>query len=81
MVEVDARAWKESRSQGGLEMRVLRYHVALTVDGFIAREDGSLDGFVTEGEHATDYLKSLRNDYDVVLMGRRTYEFGFSSTA
>jgi dihydrofolate reductase len=23
------------------------------------------------------YLESLKNDYDVVLMGRRTYEFGF----
>lgn len=58
-------------------MRVLKYHVALTVDGFIAHEDGSADGFVYEGEHVTEYLESLRNDYDVVLMGRRTYEFGF----
>lgn len=58
-------------------MRVLKYRVALTVDGFIAHEDGSADGFVYEGEHVTEYLESLRNDYDVVLMGRRTYEFGF----
>ena len=58
-------------------MRVLKYHVALTVDGFIAHENGSVDEFVYEGEHVTGYLDSLRNDYDVVLMGRRTYEFGF----
>jgi dihydrofolate reductase len=58
-------------------MRKLRYHVASTVDGFIAREDHTVDGFVQEGEHVTDYLESLKSDYDIVLMGRRTYEFGF----
>lgn len=57
-------------------MRELKYHVAATVDGFIAREDGSADGFLYEGEHANDYLQSLKNDYDVALMGRGTYEFG-----
>jgi len=46
--------------------RKLKYHVACTVDGFVA-----------EGEHVTDYLASLKSDYDIVLMGRRTYEFGF----
>ena len=58
-------------------MRKLKYHVATTLDGFIAHEDHSIDGFVAEGEHVTDYLESLKNDYDIVLMGRRTYEFGF----
>jgi dihydrofolate reductase len=57
-------------------MRELRYHVATTVDGFIGHEDGSVEGFVMEGEHATAFLESLKNDYRVVLMGRRTYEFG-----
>jgi len=58
-------------------MRKLKYHMASTVDGFIAHKDHTVDGFVAEGEHVTDYLESLKNDYDVVLMGRRTYEFGF----
>jgi dihydrofolate reductase len=58
-------------------MRKLKYHVASTLDGFIAHEDHSVDGFVAEGDHVNDYLESLKNDYDTVLMGRRTYEFGF----
>jgi dihydrofolate reductase len=58
-------------------MRKLKYHVATTLDGFIAHGDHTVSGFVAEGEHVTDYLESLKNDYDTVLMGRRTYEFGF----
>jgi dihydrofolate reductase len=58
-------------------MRKLKYHVASTVDGFIAHTDHTIDGFVAEGGHVDDYLGSLKKDYDVVLMGRRTYEFGF----
>jgi dihydrofolate reductase len=57
-------------------MRKLKYHVASTLDGFIAHEDHTIDGFMAEGEHVSDYLESLKNDYDIVLMGRRTYEFG-----
>ena len=56
--------------------RKLRYHVAATVDGFIAHPDHTIDGFVNEGPHADEYLAALKTDYDVVLMGRRTYEFG-----
>ncbi|MBS1811245.1 MAG: hypothetical protein JST84_23985 [Acidobacteria bacterium] len=56
-------------------MRKLKYHVACTVDGYIAREDGTFDGFLTEGEYVTDYLESF-NTYDIVLMGRKTYEVG-----
>ena len=58
-------------------MRRLIYHVAATVDGFIAHQDHSIDGFVPVGEHVADYMHTLKTDYDVVLMGRRTYEFGF----
>jgi dihydrofolate reductase len=56
-------------------MRKLKYHVATTVDGFIARADDSFDCFPQEGEHIADYLSSLAS-YHTVLMGRRTYEVG-----
>ena len=56
--------------------RKLVYYVAMTVDHFIAREDETIEGFATEGHAITDYLNSLR-DYDTVLMGRRTYEWGY----
>ena len=74
-------------------MRGLIYYVACTVDGFIAREDGSLDCFLTAGEHFAHILESfpetipahlrdvlgvraMNKRFDVVLMGRKTYEVG-----
>ncbi|MGQ4646977.1 dihydrofolate reductase family protein [Lyngbya aestuarii] len=56
-------------------MRKLKYYVACSIDGFIAHEDGTWDGFLFEGEHVSDYLESL-NLFDVVFMGRKTYEMG-----
>ena len=56
-------------------MRQLKYYVACTVDGFIAHEDESIEGFLQAGEHVTDYLESFKL-FDIVLMGRKTYEFG-----
>lgn len=55
--------------------RIVHYYVATTVDGFIARSDGSFDCFPTEGEHVAAYLASL-GEFDTVLMGRKTYEVG-----
>ena len=40
-------------------MRKLVYYVACTADGFIAREDGSFDCFLMEGEHFADLLASF----------------------
>jgi dihydrofolate reductase len=56
-------------------MRSIKYYIACTADGFIAHEDGSVDGFNFEGEHVTDYIQSL-DGFDTVLMGRKTYGFG-----
>jgi dihydrofolate reductase len=58
------------------KMKKLVYYVATTVDNFIAHEDGSADGFLYEGEHTQDFLDSLSN-FDSVLMGKNTYEYGF----
>jgi dihydrofolate reductase len=57
-------------------MRKLKYYVASTVDGFIGHEDGSVGGFLEHGDHVAGYLESLKTWFDVVLMGRKTYEFG-----
>lgn len=53
------------------------YDVAVTLDGFIARPDGSYGGFLMDGEHAEDYLQRLQG-YSTVIMGRKTYEAGYA---
>ena len=58
-------------------MRKIRYHVASTLDGFIAHPDGSLGGFLAEGDHGADFLATYAS-YDTVLMGRKTYEVGIA---
>jgi dihydrofolate reductase len=56
-------------------MQNVHYYVATSVDGFIARRDGSFDCFLTDGDHVAAFLEDLAC-YDTVLMGRRTYEIG-----
>jgi dihydrofolate reductase len=58
-------------------MSPIVYHVATSVDGFIASPDGSWSAFPTVGDHIADYFASL-SDYGTVLMGRRTYEVGLA---
>ena len=57
-------------------MRSIIYDFAMSLDGFICREDGSADGFVPEGDHVSEYLARLQQ-YETVIMGRKTYEFGY----
>ncbi|MAE85516.1 MAG: dihydrofolate reductase [Flammeovirgaceae bacterium] len=58
-------------------MRAIIYHVATSLDGFIAKEDGSTQEFIETGEHVEDYLNQLK-DYDTTIMGRNTYEYGYA---
>jgi dihydrofolate reductase len=49
--------------------------VASSLDGFIARKDGSLDWLGSAGENSEDYgFKAFMNSVDVLVMGRNTYE-------
>ena len=58
-------------------MRNIVYDVAATLDGFIAGGGGDVSAFANEGDHVDAYLVRLQT-YDTVLMGRRTYEFGYA---
>ncbi|MBV6647580.1 MAG: dihydrofolate reductase family protein, partial [Cyclobacteriaceae bacterium] len=57
-------------------MRKIVYHIAISVDGFIAAENGSVEDFYMTGEHANDFVSQLQ-EYDTVIMGKNTYAFGF----
>jgi dihydrofolate reductase len=71
-------------------MRDVVYYVATTVDGFIARTDGSFGEFVWDEAFGSYLLESFpetfpahlrqgdepNRRFDTVLMGRATYEIG-----
>lgn len=52
-------------------MRLLRYNVAASLDGYIAREDGSYDWIIMDP--AIDFA-ALFAQFDTLVMGRKTYE-------
>lgn len=55
--------------------RLLRYHVATSLDGFIAGPNGEYDWIASEG--AFDWPAYLAQ-FDTLLMGRKTYELAAS---
>jgi dihydrofolate reductase len=57
-------------------MTELVYHVATSLDGFICDRNGGTSGFLPEGDHIPDFLNSIY-EYSAVLMGKRTYEYGY----
>lgn len=57
-------------------MRNIVYYVATSIDGFIAGPNDGIGGFVGEGSGVDRYLNDLKS-FDTVIMGRRTYEFGY----
>lgn len=52
------------------------YYVAISIDGFIAGPNDDTSGFTAAGDGVTKYLDDLK-DFKTVIMGRRTYEFGY----
>lgn len=57
-------------------MRKIIYYIATSIDGYIAGKDGSISGFLMEGEHADEFVASMQS-FDCVIMGTNTYQFGF----
>ncbi|MEQ8711615.1 MAG: dihydrofolate reductase family protein [Cyclobacteriaceae bacterium] len=57
-------------------MRNIVYYVAISLDGYICGPNEDISGFVQEGSGVEEYLTDLK-EFDTVIMGRRTYEFGY----
>lgn len=57
-------------------MKKIVYYVAMTLDGYISGPNESIEGYVNEGSGLEKYLNDLK-EFDTVIMGRKTYEFGF----
>ncbi len=58
-------------------LQSITYDVAVSVDGFIAGPLADVSAFPHSGPIVDDYLARLAT-YSVALMGRATYEFGYS---
>ncbi|MBC2838155.1 dihydrofolate reductase family protein [Robiginitalea sp. SC105] len=52
------------------------YYVASSIDGFIAGPNDDISSFVAGGSGVDKYLSDLQK-FRTVIMGRRTYEFGY----
>jgi dihydrofolate reductase len=58
-------------------MRRLNYYVACSVDGFIENREGGTSAFSGRDTHPFDFVATLAA-YDVLLMGRKTYDYSRS---
>ena len=52
------------------------YYVASSIDGFIAGQNDDISDFAVGGKGVDKYLADLQK-FTTVIMGRRTYEFGY----
>ena len=57
-------------------MGKIDYYVACSIDGYIAGPNEDISGFASSGNGVDTYLEDLKS-YDTVIMGRKTYEFGY----
>lgn len=57
-------------------MREIHYYVATSINGFIESQKSQTNLFLNEGDHVNEYFKDLE-EYSDVLLGRKTYEYGF----
>lgn len=57
-------------------MKKIIYYVASSIDGFIAGTNNDISKFILEGKGVEKYQSDLLN-FKTVIMGRKTYEFGY----
>ncbi len=57
-------------------MKKIIYYVANSLDGFIAGKNDDISQFILQGKGVEKYQSDL-TQFETVIMGRRTYEFGF----
>lgn len=60
-------------------MRKVVYGGACSLDGYLAREDGSVD-WLMFGDEATELMKDSWSRFDTMLMGRKTYEVAMANS-
>lgn len=48
--------------------------LAMTIDGYIARTDGSVDFLGNMGEDTADMFDTFLSKIDIIVMGRKTYD-------
>ena len=53
------------------------YYIASSLDGYIAGQNGDVGSFLYQGKGVEKYQSDLQN-FKTVIMGRKTYEFGYS---
>ena len=59
-------------------MRTVTYGGAISLDGFLAGADGSID-WLHHSKDLQDIMSKYWKDVDTILMGRKTYDFAVSS--
>ncbi|MEO1513453.1 MAG: dihydrofolate reductase family protein [Bacteroidota bacterium] len=57
-------------------MKKIVYYVASSLDGFIAGEGDDISQFAMQGKGVDKYRADLTH-FETVIMGRKTYEFGY----
>ena len=66
------------REEDTLGMRNVVYGGACSLDGYLARDDGSVD-WLMFGDEAAELMKDSWSRFDTMLMGRKTYEVAMAS--
>ncbi len=57
-------------------MKKIVYYVASSLDGYIAGINDDISTFIPDGKGVEKYLSDLQS-FKTVIMGLRTYEFGY----